>query len=84
MEGQSSKALVWDARKTERKDKREKMFVEGWNSWKELGVKGRTWLAQNIPTKGLHMFHLPTCATSTPVSFTGKPQRACSSPAHRQ
>lgn len=40
MEGQSSKALVWDARTSERKDEREKMFVQDWNSWKELGVKG--------------------------------------------
>lgn len=28
MEGQSSKALVWDARTSERKDEREKMFVQ--------------------------------------------------------
>lgn len=41
MEGQSSKALVWDARTSERKDEREKMFVQDWNSWKELGVKGK-------------------------------------------
>jgi len=27
MEGQSSKALVWDAGTSERKDRREKMFV---------------------------------------------------------
>lgn len=41
MEGQSSKALVWDARTSERKHEREKMFVQGWNSWKEQGVKGK-------------------------------------------
>lgn len=41
MEGQSSKALVWDARTSERKDEREMMFVQGWNSWKELRVKGK-------------------------------------------
>lgn len=41
MEGQSSKALVWDAGTSERKDKREKIFVQGWKSWKELGVKGK-------------------------------------------
>lgn len=41
MEGQSSKALVWDARKSKRKDEREKMFVQSWNSWKELEVKGK-------------------------------------------
>lgn len=41
MEGQSSKALVWDAGTSERKDERQKMFVQGWNSWKELGVKGK-------------------------------------------
>lgn len=41
MEGQSSKALVWDAGTSEKKDEKEKMFVQGWNSWKELGVKGK-------------------------------------------
>lgn len=41
MEGQSSKALVWDAATSKRKDEREKMFVHGWNSWKEPGVKGK-------------------------------------------
>lgn len=41
MEGQSSKALVWDAGTSKKKDEEEKMFVQGWNSWKELGVKGK-------------------------------------------
>lgn len=41
MEGQISKAPVWDAGTSERKDEKRKMFVQGWNSWKELGVKGK-------------------------------------------
>lgn len=38
MEGQISKAPVWDAGTSERKDEKRKMFVQGCNSWKELGV----------------------------------------------
>lgn len=83
MEGQSSKALVWDAGKGKRKDEREKIFVQGWNSWKELGVKRKDWVGSEHSYQRVAYVPL-THATSTTLSVTGISQRSWFSPAQRQ